>query len=159
MPSMIGSIVQGFKKYGSLAKYQTTHNTVAQTYDKAKQEGTSPAKGVAKAVGAGMATFLAPPVVIGHQAVKDYRQKKVAEQQQSQKAILISSLKSHGISPKGAQEIATVIIDGASGDYFISESDFKMWMVVASVIEPQLAEYTPRIADRRESTKPKTSLA
>ena len=159
MPSMLNSLVQGVKNYKKIADYQLRNNTVAQSYDSAKFRGTSRAKAVAGAIGAGAATFLAPPAVIGAQAVKDYRDKQRAAMRKDRLSALIECLKSHGISHFGAVEMANQVIMNRSADHRISPTDFKMWKVVACVIEPELERYTARIAARLESEKPQLDLA
>lgn len=159
MPSMISSLVQGFKNFKSIVKYETTHNIVSESMDHAKMHGTSQAKAAAKAVGMGALTFLAPPVVIGQQAVKDYKQKQFAESQHDKLQSLTNCLQSHGISAPGASEMAHLIVMGTSNGYYINDTDFKMWMLVASIKEPHLAQYTSRIADRLLSNKTKLNLS
>ncbi len=106
MPTMLGSLVQGLKNYGSVAKYQLTNNTVGQAYEMAERRGVNRARAVGMAVGAGAATFVLPPVMIGVQAVRDYRQKQHAEMQRHSLGALARCLQSHGISPSGADEMA-----------------------------------------------------
>jgi hypothetical protein len=159
MPKMLDSLVQGLKKYGSVAKYQLTNNTISQSYEIAGRRGTNRAKAVGMAVGAGAATFVAPPVMVGIQVVKDYREKQQAEMQQHNLGKLTNCLRSHGISSSGAAEMANQVIMNHSIGHRISMVDFKMWMVVASTLEPDLAQYTPRIIERLESNKPQINLA
>ncbi|HEY1379512.1 MAG TPA: hypothetical protein VGF55_22100 [Gemmataceae bacterium] len=160
MPSAISSIVQGLKSYAKIVKFQTSHNTVAMAYDGAKFNHTNRAKAVGRAVGGGMATFLAPPVVIGTQAVKDYREKRLAEERECRLGQLAKGLQSHGISPEGASLMAELVVKGTHPDGgWISQADYKMWMVVASTLEPDLAPFTSRIVDRLESEKPQASLS
>lgn len=155
---MMNSLAQGLKNYQSIADYQLHNNTVGQSYDMAKARGLNPAKAVVGAIGAGMATFLMPPAMIGAQAVKDYKQKQQAEMQKDKLAAMIHCLRNHGISQDGASEMASLIIMNRSAGHYISTADFKMWMVVASVLEPSLAGFTPRIAGRLESEKPEIKL-
>lgn len=159
MANLTKAIAKGLKNYASALKYQVTHNTAAEAYDSAKQFGGNPVKAAAKTAGAGSLLFLAPPVVIGMSAVREYNLQRQAEAQASKIQLLTDALKSHGISPIGSLEIATQIISGSSTDRRISTADFKMFMVVASVISPELAEFVPRIADRQESQKPAVQLA
>ena len=159
MPKMLNSLVQGLKNYGSVAKYQLTNNTVGQACELADMRGTSRVKAVGTAMAAGAATFVAPPVMIGIQAVRDYRQKQQAEMKRFNLQALADTLRSHGISRAGADEMASMIIMNHSSGHRISTPDFKMWMVVSSIIEPDLAQYTPRITERLETNKPKIDLA
>lgn len=159
MSKVLSSLVQGLKNYGSVAKYQLTNNTVSQAYELADRRGTSRAKAVGTAMGAGAATFVLPPVMIGVQAVRDYQQKQQAEMKRHNLQSLADTLRSHGISRAGADEMASMIIMNHSSGHRISTADFKMWMVVASIIEPNLAQYTPRITERLESNKPRIDLA
>ena len=159
MPSMMSSIVQGFKNYASIVKFQASNNTVAMAVESAEFKGTSRPKAAARAIGGGMATFLAPPVVIGNQAVKDYREKRFAEQQKSKLDTLVGCLMSHGISQFGAVEMAHQVILKCSAGYYVSDPDYKLWLIVASIKEKHLAQYTPRITDRLESNKSKLTLA
>lgn len=159
MPSMMSSLAQGLKNYKSIASYQLNNNTVGQSYDMAKSRGLNRAKAVAGAMGAGAATFLAPPAVIGAQAVKDYREKQNAEMQRDKLSAMISSLRAHGISQFGAVEMGNLIIMNRSAGHYISTADFKMWMIVASVLDPSLAGFTSRISSRLESAKPELDLA
>ncbi len=159
MPNLLSSLVQGLKNYGSVAKYQLTNNTVSQAYEMAGRRGANRAEAVAKAVGAGAATFVAPPVMIGIQAVRDYRQKQQGEMQQHKLIELRNCLQSHGISATGADEMAWQVIKNCSNGHRISNADFKMWKIVSSIHEPYLSYYTYRIIERLESTKPQINLA
>ncbi|MDR3622803.1 MAG: hypothetical protein P4L85_25845 [Paludisphaera borealis] len=159
MPSMLNSLAQGLKNYKSIAEYQLHNNTVGQSYDMAKARGLNRATAVAGAIGAGAATFLAPPAVIGAQAVKDYRQKQNAEMQRDKLTAMINCLRARGISQSGAVEMGNQIIMNHSAGYYISDADFKMWMVVASTLDPTLARFTSRMIARLESAKPELNLA
>ncbi|MDG3004460.1 hypothetical protein [Paludisphaera mucosa] len=159
MPSMLNSLAQGFKNYKKIAQFQLKNNTVKGCYDEATNRGTSRPRAVGLAMGIGAATFLAPPVIIGAQAVKDYHDKQRAEMQRNNRSALIHTLQSNGISQNGAIEIAELVIMSRSAGNYISMADFKMWKIVSCVKEPSLERYTHLLLGRLETEKPELGLA
>lgn len=146
MPSMIESLAQGIQNYNGIVDKQLQNNTVKMAYEGAKFSGKNRAKAVARALAGGAATFLAPTVVIGQQAVKDYRDKRRAEQQVHKISTMTGCLRAYGISQDGATQMAHQVIAGTdSGNgNSINGTDFRMWMNVVKD-KKELQKYTARI--------------